>query len=77
MSCQKMMAMMMSRRLARHGCTQREEIMKPWELFNLIKSIKHEEYITSGDDVQWTIKVDDVGKVVRLIRTGRTISIFR
>lgn len=41
--------------------------MKPWELFNLIKSIKHEEYITSGDDVQWTIKVDDVEKVVRLI----------
>ena len=67
MSRQKMMAMMMSRRLARHGCTQWEEFMKPWELFNLIKSIKHEEYITSGDDVQWTVKVDDVEKVVRLI----------
>ena len=67
MSRQRMMTMMMSRRLARHGCTQWEEFMKPWELFNLIKSIKHEEYITSGDDVQWTVKVDDVEKAVMLI----------
>lgn len=41
--------------------------MKMWELFNLIKSIKHSEYTTSGDNVQWIIKVDDVNKVVMLI----------
>lgn len=41
--------------------------MKPWELFNFIKSIKHDEYITSGDNVQWTIKVDEVNKIIRLI----------
>lgn len=41
--------------------------MKPWELFSLIKSIKHDEYITSGNDVQWTVRVDDLAKVVRLI----------
>ena len=41
--------------------------MKPWELFNLIESIKHDEFITSGNDVQWTVRVDDLEKVVRLI----------
>lgn len=41
--------------------------MKPNELFNLIKSIKHDEYVTSGDDVQWIIKVDEVNKIMRLI----------
>ena len=41
--------------------------MKPHELFNLIRSIHHDEYTTSGDDVQWTIRIDDAEKVVRLI----------
>ena len=41
--------------------------MKPYELYNLIKGIKHTEYHTSGDDVQWIILVDSSEKVVRLI----------
>ena len=42
-------------------------VMKPWELFNYIRDIRHDEYITSGDDVQWTVKVDDENKIFRLI----------
>ena len=41
--------------------------MEAWELFNFIREIKHDEYITSGDDVQWTIKVYDSNKIFRLI----------
>lgn len=41
--------------------------MKPSELFNMIKSIRHDEYTTSGDDVQWIIKIDADERVVRLI----------
>lgn len=41
--------------------------MKPYELFNYIKSIKHSEYTTSGDSVQWTVRVFDDEKIVRLI----------
>ena len=41
--------------------------MKPYELFDLIDSIGHTEYHTSGDDVQWIILVDDSEKVIRLI----------
>jgi hypothetical protein len=33
----------------------------------MIKSIRHDEYTTSGDNVQWTVKTDDVEKIIRLI----------
>ena len=41
--------------------------MKPDELFNYIKSIPHDHFITSGDNVQWIIKTDTKEKVIRLI----------
>lgn len=41
--------------------------MQPWILFSMIKDIPHKEFITSGDDVQWIIKVDDREQKVRLI----------
>ena len=41
--------------------------MKPWELFNFITKIGHGEYVTSGDDVQWIIRIDGKEKVIRLI----------
>ena len=41
--------------------------MKPWELFNFITKIGHGEYVTSGDDVQWIIRIDGRKKVIRLI----------
>jgi len=41
--------------------------MRPNELFSLIKNIRHTEYHTSGDDIQWIILVDDSEKVIRLI----------
>lgn len=41
--------------------------MKPWELF---KELWDAEYINSGDDVDWNVKVYDDEKVVRLIFQG-------
>lgn len=41
--------------------------MKPDELFNFIRYIPWEEYITSGDNVQWVIKIDDAAKIIRLV----------
>ena len=41
--------------------------MTAWELFNFMRDLKHDEFITSGDDVQWIVKVDHNEKVVRLI----------
>ena len=41
--------------------------MKPNELFNYLKSIKHEEYITAGDDVQYLVKTFHDEKRIRLM----------
>lgn len=41
--------------------------MKPWELFKLIKSIKHNEYITAGNDVQYQIRFDKESSMLMLI----------
>jgi len=41
--------------------------MKPYELYNFIAHIPHDAYTTSGDSVQWCIKVDDIDKRIRLI----------
>lgn len=41
--------------------------MKPWELFD---ELWNSEYINSGDDVDWTIKVYDDEKVLRLLFQG-------
>ena len=38
--------------------------MKPYELFDFIK---HCDFITSGDSVDWNVKVDDNEKVIRLV----------
>lgn len=41
--------------------------MKPNELFNYLKSIKHEEYITAGDDVQYLVRTFHDEKRIRLM----------
>ena len=41
--------------------------MKPNELFNYLKSIKHDEYITAGDDVQYLVRTFHDEKRIRLI----------
>ena len=41
--------------------------MKPNELFNYLKSIKHDEYITSGDDVQYLVRTFHDEKRIRLM----------
>ena len=41
--------------------------MKPNELFNYLKSIKHEEYITAEDDVQYLVRTFHDEKRIRLM----------
>lgn len=41
--------------------------MKPYELFTFLQNFGHENFITSGDDVQWIVLTDDSEKVIRLI----------
>lgn len=41
--------------------------MEPWELFGMIKGIEHKKFNTSGDDVNWLVKVNKGTKTVSLI----------
>ena len=63
MSRQKMTATMMSRRLARHACTQWEEFMRPWELFNLINEKLFEFEICAAEHKDCCMKAPEGEKV--------------
>lgn len=41
--------------------------MDPAALYKYIAGIPHDEFITSGDNVQWIVKTDCVEKVIRLV----------